>query len=124
MTRSAVDTLSSECREGRGRLRGRGVRLGNDFNRVDRWVLNIAGERDFECPIGNFYRHGFDLRAIGSASLGPNVEVLEFVCPCNIEGEKHALARAVVIPSKVSSKVKVSPHISHWEVWWKKSLIE
>src|SRR5882757_3308333 len=57
----------------------RGSGAGNDFDAVDLRALNAGGEFDLELAVGHFHIHGFDVGALGTAGLGPQVKILEFM---------------------------------------------
>jgi hypothetical protein len=79
-----------------GRRGGRRARsslgLRNDFNRLDRRVFGLGCKGDAEFSIGHFHWHCLDIGAFVTASLRPDVKVLELL-PLNIEG-KDALTGA------------------------------
>src|ERR1039457_1351229 len=64
--------------------------LWNNFNRIDFWIFNVAGEGDLELPVRDFHRHRLNVCAVRSASLDKNIEILQLVA-LHIEGE-HAPA--------------------------------
>src|ERR1039457_4121022 len=64
--------------------------LWNNFNRIDFWIFNVAGEGDLELPVSDFHRHRLNVGAVRSASLCPHIKILELAA-LHIEG-KHASA--------------------------------
>ena len=81
----------SGVRRGRGGLgAGRRSRLRSDLDRVDLRVFRLLREDDPELSVGDFHRYGFDISAVGTTGLGPNIEIREFTS-LHTERE-HALA--------------------------------
>jgi len=64
--------------------------LWKNFDAVDLWIFDVAGESDQQFAVLNFHRNAFHICLERAAGLGPNIEVLELV-PLDTERE-HALA--------------------------------
>ena len=50
-----------------------------DFNAVDFGIFLLVDEVDVQFAIGHFHSDGFDAGALGAASPGPDIEILEFM---------------------------------------------
>ena len=70
----------------RRRRTGSGLRLGDYFNRLDCRVFDLGRENNAKLSVGHLHRHSFDIGAVRTAGLYPNVEVFEFM-PHDIVGK-------------------------------------
>jgi len=71
------------------RARSSGCR--QDFDPVDLGVFLLGGEGNIQLAVGDFHVDGFDVGAIGTAGLGPDIKILEFLA-FDVE-RKYTLAR-------------------------------
>src|SRR5882724_7551389 len=64
-----------------GRLRkiNRRSGAGNDLDAVDLGALHVGSECDLELAVGHLHVHGFNVGALGTAGLGPHIEILELM---------------------------------------------
>src|SRR5690348_13586775 len=68
----------------------------DDFNPVDRRTLHIGGESNHQFAVGDIHIvHRYFTGALRAPGLDPDIKILEFMLPSDIE-RKHEIGRAHV----------------------------